>query len=94
MTTAQPHFKEDEPEIVYKGDEAEIMWSVSNLDSVTYVIIDVCVIDTGICNPSINITSPEKQPYLIPLPVGDTKKYVYIFTFYDRMDVVYKTITG
>ena len=96
---AQPYFESDAPQIVYSSDTAEINWPIINLDSVTYILIEVCVSDSSNCKPAVNITSPDVQPYIIPLPEGDSDSYDITFTFFDRLDVVYKqvhkdTITG
>lgn len=86
---ALPYFEGENPEIVYKADRAEITWPIHNLDSVNTVLIEVCASDRSVCNSTVNITSPEIQPYVVSLPEQDTKTYVLHFTSYDGKDVVY-----
>ena len=88
LFTALPMFKTSTPEIIYKNTTAWITWSINNLDSVTSILIQVCLPDRSLCKPAINITSLKVQPYVIRIPEGDTHKYMFIFTLYDGTDIV------
>ena len=90
--TAKPRFEGDDPQIEYATNTAEITWSVNNLGSVTHILIDVCISDSAVCGTTVNITSPEIQPYIVPLPEGEAKGYVFIFFLYDVMDIVRKQV--
>ena len=86
--TAEPSFEGEEPQIVYTENTAQITWSVNNLRSVSYILVDVCISDSVTCGPTENITAPEIQPYIVTLPEGEAQGYTFSFIFYDGVDKV------